>query len=168
MSTSIQQNATTSVIQSINSTYSPNKSSKKLANNEQFFKCDVCEKPFRKKEHLFQHRKLHSGTLHIPALCFFSIGQIFIDICLQVNDLTYAEAAENRLAEKSICLGTHWHIPVKKHIPVTSAVKHSVVKIICTSIEKHMESPAHMNAKFVVRKEYLHRLTYFIEYYSKN
>lgn len=23
--------------------------------------CDVCGKPFKRKEHLFQHRKLHSG-----------------------------------------------------------------------------------------------------------
>jgi methionyl-tRNA synthetase len=25
------------------------------------FACDVCGKPFKRKEHLFQHRKLHTG-----------------------------------------------------------------------------------------------------------
>lgn len=25
------------------------------------YACDVCAKPFKRKEHLFQHRKLHTG-----------------------------------------------------------------------------------------------------------
>ncbi|XP_065206799.1 zinc finger protein 610-like [Planococcus citri] len=62
-----QQNAATSVIQSVNSIFTPTKPSRKAANSDQFFKCDVCEKPFRKKEHLFQHRKLHSGER--PYVC---------------------------------------------------------------------------------------------------
>lgn len=27
------------------------------------FACDVCAKPFKRKEHLFQHRKLHTGMI---------------------------------------------------------------------------------------------------------
>lgn len=26
------------------------------------FTCEICGKPFKRKEHLFQHRKLHTGT----------------------------------------------------------------------------------------------------------
>lgn len=26
--------------------------------------CDVCGKPFKRKEHLFQHKKLHTGNIH--------------------------------------------------------------------------------------------------------
>ncbi|KAJ8682297.1 hypothetical protein QAD02_018089 [Eretmocerus hayati] len=31
------------------------------------FSCDVCSKPFKRKEHLFQHRKLHTGER--PYVC---------------------------------------------------------------------------------------------------
>lgn len=35
--------------------------------NGSVFSCDVCGKPFKRKEHLFQHRKLHSGER--PYVC---------------------------------------------------------------------------------------------------
>lgn len=73
-----QQNAATSVIQSVNSLYSPTKSPRKASNNEQFFKCDVCEKPFRKKEHLFQHRKLHSGIFDKNVFVMQETNEIFL------------------------------------------------------------------------------------------
>lgn len=36
-------------------------------NTNSAFNCDVCGKPFKRKEHLFQHRKLHSGER--PYVC---------------------------------------------------------------------------------------------------
>ncbi|KAK7600905.1 hypothetical protein V9T40_008346 [Parthenolecanium corni] len=38
------------------------------------FSCDICEKPFRKREHLLQHRKLHTGDR--PYICT-SCGKSF-------------------------------------------------------------------------------------------
>lgn len=37
------------------------------------FPCDVCEKKFKRKEHLIQHRKLHTGKQAIIKLVFMRL-----------------------------------------------------------------------------------------------
>lgn len=40
------------------------------------FPCDVCEKKFKRKEHLIQHKKLHTGKYFIFILYYSCIGYI--------------------------------------------------------------------------------------------
>ena len=56
-----RSSVSTSVIQSNPIMFNTTKPTKWLYSEDNGFKCDICGKPFRKKEHLFQHRKLHSG-----------------------------------------------------------------------------------------------------------
>lgn len=38
------------------------------------FSCDVCGKLFKRKEHLFQHSKLHSGNMLFCYISSFRMG----------------------------------------------------------------------------------------------
>ncbi len=55
-----EQKSPTSVIEAEEPKFEV-KPARRLYSEQNGFKCDICQKPFRKKEHLFQHRKLHSG-----------------------------------------------------------------------------------------------------------